>query len=183
MSLKILSGRFKGRNLKTPKGSKTRPTQGVLRAALFNRCQQEIEGARFLDLFAGSGAMGLEALSRGAALVTFVEKDREASRCIGENLATLQVAATLLTLEALAALKALARQGQTFTLIYIDPPYGQLPVYYDELFTLLRPLLTPDTRIFLEERETNPVTPQGYIVEDRRRFGAASLTEYRFQNG
>lgn len=183
MTLKILSGRFKGRNLKTPSGTKTRPTQGVVRAALFNRCQNELEGARFLDLFAGSGAMGLEALSRGAAEVLFVERDRDAARCIQDNLALLKVEATVLTLDALAALKAIARRGSTFTLLYIDPPYDQPAAYYDELFALLKPLLAPGARVFLEERNTTPITPSGWTILDRRRFGITSLTEYLCQSG
>jgi len=88
--MKIGGGVFGGRVLKTPKGEQTRPTTGLVRAAVFNVCQG-IEGFRVLDLFAGSGAMGLEALSRGAAWVTFVEQHKQAAKCIRENVEMLGV--------------------------------------------------------------------------------------------
>lgn len=85
MTLRVIAGKYKGRSLKTPKATSTRPTQGMLREAVFNICQNEIEGAFFLDLFAGSGAMGFEAISRGAMKATLVEQNRQAQLCIKEN--------------------------------------------------------------------------------------------------
>jgi RNA methyltransferase, RsmD family len=122
MTLKILSGEFKGRLLKSPSEKTTRPTQGIMRAAVFNICQQEIEGANFLDLFAGSGAMGLEALSRGACHATFVEKDHLAAACIRENIKLLKVndRAEVFSTQALVSLN---KMTEPFDIIYIDPPY------------------------------------------------------------
>ena len=110
MSLRIVSGKFKGRVLQSPKGLKTRPTQESLREAIFNICQGSIVGAAVLDLFAGSGAIGFEALSRGASHVTFVEKDHAAIASIRKNIELLEVVhqASLFPQDALHVMKRLA---------------------------------------------------------------------------
>ena len=112
MTLRIIAGAYKGRLLKTPKGPSTRPTQGMLREAVFNICQNEIEGARFLDLFAGSGAMAFEALSRGASRIILVEENRNAIACIRENLSLLKAEerAALLPVKAARALQLLSKE-------------------------------------------------------------------------
>lgn len=121
----IISGLYKGRKILAPKGLKTRPTSGRLREALFNICQGEIEGIAFLDLFAGSGAMGLEAYSRGAQIVTFVDNSRESIRCIQENIRTLglEKCSRVIYGDVFEALADLARRGNGYDLIYADPPY------------------------------------------------------------
>ena len=181
MSLRIIAGQFKGRSLRAPKGPSTRPTQSMLRESVFNICQHEIQGARFLDLFAGSGAMGLEALSRGALHATFVESDRRAIASIRENIATLQVASetTLITSNAEQALKHLF---SPFHIIYVDPPYDKPVVpYIKEL--LDRNLIAPDGILFIEERN-RPNPPSLHFPEliliSTRRFGEALLHQYRF---
>ena len=91
MNLRIAGGLLKGRVLKTPDSDTTRPTTGMLRQAVFNICQDWMPEARFLDLFAGSGAMGFEAISRGASFVTFVESDSRASQIIRDNAEAFEV--------------------------------------------------------------------------------------------
>lgn len=178
MTLRIIAGKFKGRILKIPKSSRTRPTQGMLREAIFNICQNEIEGALFLDLFAGSGAMGLEALSRGAARATFVEQNRQAIACIKENIKTLQVEnqAALIPADVSLALTLLAKQKTQFDLIYIDPPY-------ESPFDLapVIPLILANGSLFLERRHTpnqheKPAEAPGLILKGTRRFGSALLS-------
>lgn len=182
MTLRIIAGAYKGRLLKTPKGPSTRPTQGMLREAVFNICQNEIEGARFLDLFAGSGAMAFEALSRGAAHITLVEENRNAIACIKENLSLLKAegAATLLPVKAARALQILSKER--FTIVYIDPPYGT-PT--DPILDGILPLLSPNALVFLEERykpksERRPYEPAALALQSSRHFGDALLHEYRF---
>jgi 16S rRNA (guanine966-N2)-methyltransferase len=182
MSLKLIGGIWKGRLLKTPKGDKTRPTQGMLRAAVFNICQNEIEETRFLDLFAGSGAMGLEALSRGAAHATFVEKDKEAARCITENIHRLQAEekTTLLISNVAKALASLEKKGARFNIIYIDPPYD---TGVESHLPAILPILAPRAWIFLEERALgNKTAPRHTALshKDSRRFGEALLHQYHF---
>ena len=121
----IISGLYKGRKILAPKGLKTRPTSGRLREALFNICQGEVEGAAFLDLFAGSGAMGLEAYSRGARMTTFVDNSRESIRCIQGNLQALDLEKTSKVIygDVFEVLADLVRRGNGYDLIYADPPY------------------------------------------------------------
>ena len=181
MSLRIIAGQFKGRLLKAPKGPSTRPTQSMLRESVFNICQQEIQGACFLDLFAGSGAMGLEALSRGALHATLVESDRRAIAAIRENIALLQVASetTLITTNAKQALK---RLSSPFNIIYVDPPYD-MPIepFVKEL--LDRNLIASAGTLFIEERSgphpTSLHFPQLSLIGSRR-FGEALLHQYSF---
>ncbi|MCP5469637.1 MAG: 16S rRNA (guanine(966)-N(2))-methyltransferase RsmD [Chlamydiales bacterium] len=119
--LYIIAGKYKKRKLMTPKGGTTRPSLGKMRETLFNICQNEIEGASFLDLFAGAGAIGLEALSRGAHSLTLVEKDRNAQHCIEKNIEALGVHAHLIKGDVFKALEHLP----PFDIIYADPPYGK----------------------------------------------------------
>jgi 16S rRNA (guanine966-N2)-methyltransferase len=182
MSLRIIGGMYKGRVLKAPKGSATRPTLGMLRESVFNICQNEIGGARFLDLFAGSGAMGLEALSRGAGHVTLVENDRQALAAIRENIAALQ-AASQTTLIAGPAMRALKRLAAPFDIIYIDPPYD-MPIlpFIEEI--LARNLIESSGTLFIEERsgQSAPFSIDAPKLSKigSRRFGEALLHQYRF---
>ncbi len=178
MTLRIIAGTFKGRLLKTPKGPSTRPTQGMLREAVFNICQNEIAGAHFLDLYAGSGAMALEALSRGASHATLVESNRQAVTCIKENIAALHAASqtTLIPADATRALAILSKQAPQFNIVYLDPPYDK-PL---DLAPLI-PLLAPQAIVFIEERfdpkkPHKPYVIPGLKLRDSRRFGIALLT-------
>jgi 16S rRNA (guanine966-N2)-methyltransferase len=123
--MKIISGKYRGRNLRSPSGDGVRPTAGQLREAVFNICQSWIEGVRCLDLFAGSGAMGLEALSRGACHATFVELNRPSIKCIEENIELLHLegVTTLYKGDALRILERLVKQPVVFDFIFADPPY------------------------------------------------------------
>ncbi|HSX25510.1 MAG TPA: 16S rRNA (guanine(966)-N(2))-methyltransferase RsmD [Chlamydiales bacterium] len=184
MTLRIIGGKYKGLLLKTPKSTSTRPTQGMLREAVFNICQNQINDARFLDLFAGSGAIGFEALSRGASHVTFVEQNKIAIACLKENIAKLNVAlqTQLLPLPAARALPFLAKQSK-FNLVYIDPPYD---TPFQSLLEGLKPLLAPHATVFIEERhspkiqQTPPEFPFLQLI-DSRRFGIALLHQYQFK--
>lgn len=178
MSLRIVGGLFRGRVLKSPKGPQTRPTTSMLREAFFNICAGWIEEARFLDLFAGSGAMGLEAISRGAAFATFIEKDGLAAQCIRENIALLQVEPQTQIL-ALDAKRALTQLLSPYDLIYIDPPYEkEVPELFDLI--LKKNLLAPRGLLFLEERFQSriPAFPALELVASRR-YGIAHLHQFR----
>ena len=182
MTLRILGGAFKGRYLKSPKSSPTRPTQGILRQAVFNICQNEIIHARFLDLFAGSGAMGLEALSRGAPFAIFVEQDRSAARCIRENIEILQVQnrSELLAMDIFAALSTLSKRKAAFDIIYIDPPYVQAPIVIPSILLTLEKysLLAPNGSVLIEESsqsEEKNYESTAFKQKSVRRFGIARL--------
>ena len=123
--VRIITGQAKGRYLKVPRGWGGRPTSDRVKESLFNILGPLVPGASFLDLFAGTGSVGIEALSRGASRAVFVENDRQAVRAIRENLAQTGLGdrAEVLPLDVLAAAGKL--KGQKFNLIFLDPPYGQ----------------------------------------------------------
>jgi len=124
--MRVIAGEAKGRRLVAPKGLGTRPTADRVREALFGIVAPRIAGARVLDLFAGSGAVGIEALSRGAARAVFVERDRAALAALRQNLARLgfEPRARVIARDAQAALRDLARAGARFELVFLDPPYA-----------------------------------------------------------
>jgi 16S rRNA (guanine966-N2)-methyltransferase len=169
--LRIIGGRHRGRRLRFPDGVEIRPTPDRVRETLFNWLQPRIGGARVLDLFAGSGALGLEALSRGAAHVTFVEQDRRAASAI-EAVAR-EWHETAVSVQCAEALAWLARTapGPAFDIVLVDPPYA-LELLDPVLKSLAgRSLLAPDARIYVEHRarDAPPALPEGWrSVRDGR---------------
>ena len=123
--MKIGSGKLRGRRIGAPAGRKTRPTSGRLRKALFDILAPRLQGARVLDLFAGAGSLGLEALSRGAHSVVFVERQRAAAEAIRKNAETLALSerAAVWRRDVRSALSALAGEEERFDVIFLDPPY------------------------------------------------------------
>lgn len=152
--MRIISGSQKNKKILSPKGLSTRPTSSRLRETLFNVCQQEIEGALFLDLFAGSGAIGLEALSRGAESVTFLDQDKESIRCIQRNIKEMEFEshAKVLQGDAIVWLNRLS----SFDYIYVDPPYTEKNreiSYSSEVLKIIdeRVMINPEGILFMEE--------------------------------
>ena len=123
--MRIIGGQARGRTLVAPAGEKTRPTQDYVRESLFNILRWDVEDARVLDLFAGTGALALEALSRGAQSAVLVDADRAACAAIRRNMEVSRLGerCRLLTRDYRAAMDALAREGAAFDLVFIDPPY------------------------------------------------------------
>jgi 16S rRNA (guanine(966)-N(2))-methyltransferase RsmD len=121
--MRVIAGRYKGRRLKTPTWKGLRPTSDKLRETLFNILAPRIEGARVLDGYAGTGAVGLEAMSRGAAHVTFVERDRRASALIAENVRMCDADAVY-TIETGDVAALLRTRPAAFDVIWLDPPYA-----------------------------------------------------------
>ena len=183
--MRILAGKFKGRLLTPPKGKTTRPTTSLVRKAVFDIARPLIQEASFLDLFAGTGAMGIEAISRGAARATFVEKDPTALHSISKNLKTLGIekgTAQLLKGDALAQLKRLAKADKQFDIIYIDPPYELAPALIPEILKLLDTLhlLEQDSLLFIEEGShyTLPLATLSFShlhLKESRRYGMTML--------
>ena len=153
--MQLQTGRFKGLNIQVPKGVDTRPTLSRVRAAVLNSLQMQLAGAAVLDLFAGSGAFGIEALSRGADSAVFVEKDRVAVQCLRRNLAELarrdrnqEVKTKVLTESAGAACSNL-RPDRLFDIVWGDPPYGDALTWLETLAPdLLRVLASSGTMIW-----------------------------------
>jgi 16S rRNA (guanine(966)-N(2))-methyltransferase RsmD len=178
MSLKVIGGVYKGRTLLTPKHSGTRPTQSIVRGALFNIWQHLVTDARFLDLFAGSGAIGIEALSRGARHVTFVEHDLQALRCIRANLEKLEIPSESFLILPHSATAAIRLLTPPFDLIYADPPYTSPIAPFLSLISAHR-LLSPGGRLMIEqEKKSAPPPASPFILLEERNYGIARLYEY-----
>ncbi|MGR3912577.1 MAG: 16S rRNA (guanine(966)-N(2))-methyltransferase RsmD [Candidatus Rhabdochlamydia sp.] len=160
MTLKIIGGSFKGRVLKAPKGDQTRPTMSMVRKAVFDILQQEIEGSIFLDIFAGSGLMGIEALSRGASHSIFIDSHKEAIYTLRTNLEALKVSSnsTVCAQDVMKALSFLTKTKTVCDIIYIDPPYQEKELYQKLLTHFdLSPLLKQGGTLFIEARESSPL--------------------------
>jgi 16S rRNA (guanine966-N2)-methyltransferase len=160
--VRVVAGEFKGRRLHAPRGSRTRPTADRVREALFSMLG-DVSGARVLDLYAGSGALGIEALSRGAETALFVERDPRALAALRRNLEAVGVEAPV---RAQDALRFLASPEGVFDLVFCDPPYDDAPRVAASLSEALPALLSEDARIVTESDKRNPlVLPQPLLVE------------------
>jgi 16S rRNA (guanine966-N2)-methyltransferase len=158
--LRVVAGAFKGRRLAAPRGQRTRPTADRVREALFS-ILGDVGGARVLDLYAGSGALGIEALSRGATSAVFVERDPRAIAAIERNLAAIQPhltaagARTELVRDDVS--RYLARSEGEFDLVFCDPPYDSAARLAGMLAEHLPALTAPDARIVTESDKRNPL--------------------------
>jgi 16S rRNA (guanine966-N2)-methyltransferase len=180
--VRIIAGSRKGARIFAPKGLETRPTADRVREAAFNLLGPDTaEDATVLDLFAGSGAMGLEALSRGAAHATFVENDREACRTINSNLDKLGLeGATVLCQDALTALRADARQGTRYDLVLVDPPYRRFSSLQNAMIRHLPDVLAPAGTLLVETAaDEEPELP--LAKRKSRLYGAARLTLFEHE--
>ena len=173
--MRVIAGRFKGRRLKTPAWQGLRPTSDKLRETLFNIVAPRIEGARVLDGYAGTGAVGIEALSRGAAHVTFVEQDPRAVELIEENLAACGVDADY-TIERRDVIGAVRRvTGAAFDLVWLDPPYD-IADLADALDAAAH-VLAPEGLLVLERAtRREPVVPASLARVRDVKSGDSTLT-------
>ena len=174
--MRIIAGSHKGHTIHAPRGRDTRPTSDRVRENVFN-IVGPVDGAAVLDLYAGSGAMGLEALSRGAAAVVFVESGVDAVRAIERNLDKLRLTgATVLRAEATAALAQEATAGRKYDLVLADPPYSMTD--YDPLARYLPRVLADDGLLVLESAaRTEPeLTP--LVVRTSRKYGSTRVTVF-----
>lgn len=185
MSLRIIAGRHRGRRIEAPKGLATRPTGDRAREALFSMLEAgtpPLRGARFLDLFAGSGAAGLEALSRGAAEAWLIDRHDAALAAIRANIRTLGEADRARTLRADAC--RLGPAPYPFDIAFLDPPYnsGLLPLVLVRLRQ--QGWLSPQARIVGELAAREPfAAPESFAVEDERRYGATRFVFLRWIPG
>ena len=181
--MRITGGALRGRKLFTPKSSAIRPMRDQVRSALFSILGGLVEGSRFLDLFAGTGSVGLEALSRGASFAVFVDASREAVQIIERNLRELGLAprAEILQDDVFRALERLHRRGERFDLIFIGPPYGKELAHkalerLGEL-SLLRDDAVVVTEVFKKEPLEDRYGPLELV--DERKYGDNVLKFYR----
>lgn len=181
--MRVIAGKYKSRKLVAPEGVETRPTSDRLRETLFNVVAPWIEGSIWLDLFAGSGAIGIEALSRGAQSVYFVESSGAAARIIRKNLHTLEVSeeADIFERDAMTALRALNTQSIAYDFIFLDPPYRKLDDYEQVLSFISRSrLLNRGGQVIAEhDKHFDPGDAFGSLRRHRTlRQGDAVLSFY-----
>lgn len=178
--MRVIAGRYGGRKLRAPRGGTTRPTSARVREALFAMLG-DVAGARVLDLYAGTGALGIEALSRGAAGAVFVERDPAALAALAANLAALGLGGERALIRREDAAQALARaqkRKETYDLILIDPPYGRALELGPRLDAALGELLAPEARVVLESDRRAPLALE-LALEKERRYGDTTIAIHR----
>ena len=164
--MRVVAGRHKGRRLRTPAGADTRPTADRVREAVFSVIGP-VDGMRVLDLYAGSGALGIEALSRGAAAATFVESARPALAAIRANLAATGEDAEVVSTDALKWLRAAGDGESAFDLVFCDPPYDAAARIAQPLAELLPGVAAPQALIVTESSKRNPLLLDLPLVDER----------------
>lgn len=175
--MRVIGGHFGGRKLVTREGVGTRPPLEAVRQAMFNMVSTDIEGARVLDLFAGSGSMGIEAISRGAASCVMVESHRGAIKCIKENLSCLDIKDKVNIVpgrlpDSLSS--GAIQQGDPFDLVLIDPPFDAIQRgQFLHLEEHLKDVLKPESKVMVRLPERFPRLPEreGFKILKERRYG------------
>ncbi len=178
--MRVITGTARGRRLKTPEGMDIRPTTDNVKESIFNIIQFDIEGRRVLDLFAGTGQLGIECLSRGASEVVFVDSSRDAIKIVKDNLKTCGFSAPVLQMDALSYLRSCGK----FDLIIIDPPYDS-GIYDSVLETInLVDILSDGGIIICESRREKslPEMTAPYRKAKEYNYGKVKLCLYRKEN-
>jgi 16S rRNA (guanine966-N2)-methyltransferase len=177
MNIRLISGTYGGRKIEAPDNRRTHPMSERIRNALFNSIGAEIIGAEVLDAFAGTGAIGLEALSRGARQATFVERDRIAQKILAKNITTLNVDEKAIIIRAAVHNWMTTGTTKEYDIIFADPPYhdSQLSTV-SELFGLLKP---GGLMVLSHPGRGEIPTKTGVVVVDNRSYGNAYLAFYR----
>jgi 16S rRNA (guanine966-N2)-methyltransferase len=184
--MRVISGKYRGRNLKGPSGLELRPTGDRLKESLFNILGPGIAGSVFLDAFGGTGAIGIEAISRGASEVVFIESNAGGHRLIQKNLdlCGIQSGCRIIQREIFISLRTLARQGFKANIVFFDPPYDWQP--YRDLLDLVfkKGLLLQPSRVVIEHhlKADLPESGEGYCRSRVVRQGDHCLSFYEDEN-
>ncbi|HEU4342560.1 MAG TPA: 16S rRNA (guanine(966)-N(2))-methyltransferase RsmD [Candidatus Binatia bacterium] len=181
--MRIIGGNARGRRLKVPKGRDLRPTAARVKEALFNILPHDLTGAKILDLYAGTGNLTIEALSRGAAEAILIDSSPQSGKAIRENLRRLDLfARTKVWITPVSrALRLLARRGETFDMIFLDPPYDQRLVE-STLNNIAKGGLLRDCGVVIAEHSRHePVKAHyaGLVLDDQRHYGGTDLSFFR----
>jgi 16S rRNA (guanine966-N2)-methyltransferase len=182
--MRVIAGALKGRRLIVPRGHLTRPTADQVRTALMDALMPYLPDSDVLDLFAGTGAVGIEALSRGAARATFVERDRRAADALRQNLEALglHAAGRVLIMDVERALPRLAAAGETFDVVFLDPPYETALVPETLEWLGCGRLTRPGAMVVAQHfsKRAPALAPLPALTRVRaRRFGETTLTFFR----
>ena len=181
--MRIIAGEARGRTIEAPPGSTTRPTLDRVRENLFNMIQGEVRDRSVLDLFAGSGALSLEALSRGAAFAVLADRDRRACETQKKNIGRLgyEARTQIISGDWRPVLERLRREGRRFDLVFLDPPYAMSDT--NALITSLAPVIDDRSLIVLEHEASRSIpAPDGFVCEKERSWGYCGISLYRLKN-
>lgn len=182
--MRIIAGRFKGLRVPSPRNRGVRPTTDRVREALFSTLGHEVEDSRVLDLFAGTGAFGFEALSRGAASVVFVDDDRQVTHTLIKTCDALQITdqVRILTMSADQAVRKLAESEGRFSIVFLDPPYGTEWVPKVVCNPVFADLFVPDGLLIVEreEKALELAIPAGFAKEFSRKYGGTVVEIFRY---
>ncbi len=177
--MRIIAGKARSRTIEAPKGRDTRPTLDRVRENLFNILQRRIIGATTLDLFAGSGALSLEAVSRGAELAVMADRDRQANMVEKLNVKNLGLEANTRIIQAewQQTVRTLSAEGMKFDIVFLDPPYIMQDL--TQVTEALLPLLAEDALVVVEhEYHKLPVVSDAYEKNDTRKYGYVGVSFY-----
>ena len=177
MSTRVMGGYLKGYPIKTVPGRVTRPTTGRVREAIFSILQHEVPDAEVLDVFSGSGALAIEAVSRGAASAVIIEKNRKAVNAIRDNLEKCDLDIRIIAAGYNTGFEVLSGEGKKFDLIFADPPYGL--VAPDKMFDLLVKYSLIKEGGYLIMEHSGKLEPEGPNIVKTRRFGDSAITIFR----
>jgi 16S rRNA (guanine966-N2)-methyltransferase len=166
--VRVVAGRFGGRGLVAPRGHATRPTSDRVREALFSILADSVQGARVLDLFAGSGALALEALSRGASEAVLVDSSAAAVAAIRRNLEAVGADAEVRRQDALMYLERARRDARLYDLVFLDPPYRHASALGKQLSAALGPVLASGARVVTESDRRAPLDLDLELLDERR---------------
>lgn len=176
--MRVISGIYKARPLKAPKGHRTHPMGDRVKTALFNTIGAEIQGARVLDAYTGSGSLAIESLSRGAQFAQCVDKDGAAVRIANENFTSIDVPAESYKVTQANISSWLDNQPDaTFDIIFVDPPFGEVNLSTVE--ALSRHLSPKGLMVLSHTGREAALTVNGVVVVDNRMYGEAALSYYR----
>jgi len=186
--MRVIAGEYRGRILKIPKGAEVRPTQDRVREAIFNIIREQVPGSKVLDLYAGSGAFGIEALSRGAHLSVFVDNNTSCIKTIKSNLSALGKMAQsseVLKLDAVTSISRFRKESRKFNIIFLDPPY------YKELArnSLLKidacVILSPQSLVIAEhfKKDVMPEKTDNLFLFREKKYGDTVISFYRKHEG
>jgi len=176
--MRIVGGMHGGRKIKSLRGMTTRPTSEMVREALFNILNRRIAGCRFLDAYAGTGAVGLEALSRGADFAVFIERDHTACKVIGENLKALNLTdkAAVLCSKTVETMKKLEKKIDPFDIVFLDPPYYKNEIALCLEFLRYSGILKPDSLVVVQHEADNFFGYSGFDNIKQKKYGKTIMS-------
>lgn len=178
--MRVIAGQAKGMKLYSPRGRMVRPTSDMVRGAIFDKLGPVVVDARVLDLFCGSGAIGIEALSRGAAAAVFIDAERSCIELVRRNLEKTRFSgkAEVYRRDAGAVVREMSRRLQPFDLVFLDPPYSLPSIFMTStLDAITSGVLSPDGTVVCEHSvRTEPVLPTKMVLSDRRIYSSTAVS-------